>query len=67
MNSSKYFVRRAAQSDLERLVSFAIAEAGEAGAVELRLDVHNGNRRAIEAYQKSGFLDSEYRIMTMFL
>ena len=151
MNPQNFFVRRAARSDLEKLVSFAIAEAGEAektarspeliregvriglgddsvamywvlqkndsevignvsvmkewsnwnagyywwiqsmflrpgyrgkglmgrlietvkeaarqdNAVDLRLFVHKKNVRAYKAYRKSGFLDSDYRIMTM--
>lgn len=34
-------------------------------AVDLRLYVHIGNERAINAYRKSGFSELDYRIMTM--
>ena len=36
-------------------------------AIELRLYVHRNNKRAIKAYQKSGFSDSDYDIMIMRL
>ena len=37
------------------------------GAMELRLYVHRNNKRAIKAYQKAGFSDSDYSIMTLTL
>lgn len=44
----------------------AVREAAKhEGAVELRLYVHNKNERAIKAYRKAGFFNSDYRIMTM--
>jgi GNAT superfamily N-acetyltransferase len=36
-------------------------------AVELRLYAHRLNKRALKAYRKSGFSDSDYRIMTLRL
>ena len=36
-------------------------------AVELRLYVHRENKRAIKAYQRSGFSDSDYNIMKLQL
>jgi ribosomal protein S18 acetylase RimI-like enzyme len=36
-------------------------------AIELRLYVHRNNKRAIKAYQKSGFCDSDYEIMILRL
>ena len=39
----------------------------QAGALELRLYVHKNNAQAVIAYQKAGFFDSDYRVMTMSL
>jgi GNAT superfamily N-acetyltransferase len=36
-------------------------------AIELRLYVHRNNKRAIKAYQKAGFSESDYSIMTLTL
>ena len=36
-------------------------------AIELRLYVHRNNKRAIKAYRKSGFSDSDYDIMILRL
>ena len=36
-------------------------------AIELRLYVHRNNKRAIKAYQKAGFSDSDYDIMILRL
>jgi GNAT superfamily N-acetyltransferase len=36
-------------------------------AIELRLYVHRNNKRAIKAYKKSGFCDSDYEIMILRL
>ncbi|MBV1907757.1 MAG: GNAT family N-acetyltransferase [Kangiellaceae bacterium] len=33
--------------------------------LELRLYVHKNNKAAIRAYEKSGFMDSEYKIMSL--
>jgi GNAT superfamily N-acetyltransferase len=50
---------------MDRLIEVVKEAAKKEEAVELRLYVHNRNERAIKAYRKSGFLDSDYRIMTM--
>jgi len=50
---------------MDKLIE-AVKEAAKQGdAIDLRLYVHNRNERAIKAYRKSGFLDLDYRIMTM--
>ena len=36
-------------------------------AIELRLYVHRNNMRAIKAYQKAGFCDSDYNMMRLRL
>ena len=36
-------------------------------AIELRLYVHRDNKRAIKAYQKAGFSDSDYNMMILRL
>ena len=48
-----------------RLIEAVRMAAKQEGAVELRLYVHSGNERAIKAYRKAGFYDSDYRIMAM--
>ena len=40
-------------------------EAAAAGALELRLYAHEGNRRALQAYRREGFADLPYRIMVL--
>ena len=52
---------------MERLIQALKDTAQEEGALELRLYVHKNNAQAISAYQKVGFFDSDYRIMTMNL
>ena len=49
---------------MNRLIEAVREAAKQEEAVDLRLYVHNQNERAIKAYRKSGFSDSEYRIMT---
>ena len=39
--------------------------ANSENALEIRLYVHGKNTRAIKAYQKEGFQDSDYKIMTL--
>ena len=34
-------------------------------AIELRLYVHKDNKRAIKAYQKAGFSESDYNMMSL--
>jgi ribosomal protein S18 acetylase RimI-like enzyme len=48
---------------LGRLLDHLAAEAQAAGAVDLRLYVHNENARAINAYRRCGFADAPYVIM----
>jgi GNAT superfamily N-acetyltransferase len=50
---------------LERLIQTVRESARQSNALELRLYVHKDNARAIKAYYKSGFVDSDYRIMRM--
>ena len=52
---------------MERLVQALKDAARQAGALELRLYVHKNNAQAVIAYQKAGFFDSDYRVMTMSL
>ena len=52
---------------MERLIQDLKDTAREEGALELRLYVHKNNAQAISAYQKVGFFDADYRIMTMSL
>lgn len=50
---------------MDMLIEAVKKAAKQEDAVEVRLYVHNKNERAIKAYRKSGFLDSDYRIMAM--
>ena len=52
---------------MERLVQALKDEARQEGALELRLYVHKNNAQAVTAYQRAGFFNSDYRIMTMSL
>ena len=52
---------------MQRLIQALKDTAQEEGALELRLYVHKNNAPAISAYQKVGFFDADYRIMTMSL
>ena len=52
---------------MERLIQALKDAARNEGALELRLYVHKNNAQAISAYQKVGFFDADYRIMTMSL
>ena len=52
---------------MERLIQALKDTARNEDAIELRLYVHKNNAQAISAYQKVGFFDSDYRIMTMSL
>lgn len=52
---------------MERLIQKLKDAARNEGALELRLYVHKNNAQAISAYQKVGFFDADYRIMTMSL
>ena len=52
---------------MEQLIQSLKDAARNEGALELRLYVHKNNAQAISAYQKVGFFDADYRIMTMSL
>ncbi len=52
---------------MERLIQTLKDASRQEGALELRLYVHKNNAQAVIAYQKVGFFDSDYRIMTMSL
>ncbi len=52
---------------MERLIQALKDAARNEDALELRLYVHKNNAQAISAYQKVGFFDADYRIMTMSL
>lgn len=52
---------------MERLIGALKDAARQEGALEFRLYVHKNNAQAVTAYQKAGFFDSDYRIMTMSL
>jgi ribosomal protein S18 acetylase RimI-like enzyme len=52
---------------MEQLIQALKEAARNEGALELRLYVHKNNAQAISAYQKVGFFDADYRIMTMSL
>ena len=49
---------------MSRLFDTVKAEAQKQGAVDIRLYVHEDNERAVKAYQKYGFTESMYIIMT---
>lgn len=48
----------------QRLVHMIEDEAEAAGVIELRLYVHNGNRRAMAAYEKAGFSATPYEVLS---
>lgn len=50
---------------MDKLIEAIREAAQQEEAVELRLYVHNKNKRAIKAYRNSGFSNSNYRIMRM--
>ena len=52
---------------MQRLIQALKDTARNEDALELRLYVHKNNAQAISAYQKAGFFDSDYRIMTISL
>jgi GNAT superfamily N-acetyltransferase len=49
---------------VEAILNHLAAEARSAGALELRLYVHARNERAMRAYQRCGFSQSPYLIMS---
>lgn len=52
---------------VDLLLDRVAEEARAAGAIDLRLYAHSSNRRAIEAYRRCGFDETEYVIMRRFL
>jgi GNAT superfamily N-acetyltransferase len=52
---------------MQQLIQALKDAARNEGALELRLYVHKNNAQAVSAYQKVGFFDADYRIMTMSL
>jgi len=50
---------------MQKLLDTVKKEAQREGGLELRLYVHSTNTRALKAYRKSGFSESDYRIMRM--
>jgi L-amino acid N-acyltransferase YncA len=50
---------------MEELLQEVKHAAKHEDAIELRLYVHRDNKRAIRAYQKAGFSDSDYNIMLL--
>jgi GNAT superfamily N-acetyltransferase len=52
---------------MQQLIQALKEAARNEGVLELRLYVHKNNAQAISAYQKVGFFDADYRIMTMSL
>jgi ribosomal protein S18 acetylase RimI-like enzyme len=52
---------------MDKLLDAVKAAARGGSALDLRLYVHKLNTRAIKAYRKSGFCDSDYQIMKMDL
>jgi GNAT superfamily N-acetyltransferase len=52
---------------MQQLIQALKDAARNEGALELRLYLHKNNAQAVSAYQKVGFFDADYRIMTMSL
>lgn len=50
---------------MQMLIDTVKEEARKGGGLELRLYAHSTNKRAIKAYRKSGFSESDYHIMRM--
>ena len=48
---------------MAKLIQAVRKSAKDGQALELRLYVHKSNERAIKAYRKVGFVESDYRIM----
>ena len=49
----------------DRLLGAVQQEMDKQGGLQLRLYVHKGNTAAIKAYEKRGFLHSQYQIMEL--
>jgi GNAT superfamily N-acetyltransferase len=50
---------------MQKLIQTVKQAAIKEKVLDLRLYVHNANKRAIRAYRKTGFSDSEYKIMRL--
>jgi ribosomal protein S18 acetylase RimI-like enzyme len=50
---------------MQMLMATVKEEARKGEALELILYVHSTNKHALKAYRKSGFSESDYRIMRM--
>ena len=50
---------------IQLLIDEVNKEMKKEHGIELRLYVHNSNRKALNAYQKIGFIASDYEIMIM--
>jgi len=50
---------------MQKLIQTVKQAARKEKALDLRLYVHKSNKRAIRAYRKTGFSDSEYKIMRL--
>lgn len=50
---------------MRKLIQTVKESARQYKGLDLRLYVHKNNKRAISAYLRTGFVDSDYRIMTM--
>jgi len=50
---------------MKELIQTVKESARQRKGLDLRLYVHKNNKRAISAYLRTGFVDSDYRIMTM--
>ena len=53
------------QGLMGKLLDAVVAEMERQGGLELRLYVHQDNKRAIRAYEKAGFKPSLYEIMVL--
>ena len=52
---------------VQKLIDTVKEEAQREGGIDLRLYVHRINTRAIKAYRKLGFSESDYLIMRMMV
>ncbi|MEM8858822.1 MAG: GNAT family N-acetyltransferase [Chloroflexota bacterium] len=50
------------QGLMGKLLDAVVTEMERQGGLELRLYVHQGNKRAIRAYEKAGFKPSPYKL-----
>ena len=63
---SMYIVpEKRGQGLMTKLLDAVVEEMERQGGLELRLYVHQDNKRAIRAYEKAGFKPSPYEIMVL--